>query len=273
MGGKKGKGSGGGGGGGGRSSKAAPSPKSPLLDLSEHAGLIGAAVAGIGAIVLVIWMVSPPADTDRVSPIINGAVPQKHFEDTSEENGRAIAKALNLRKMMQDIVDTTPGASFVTEENVSPEDWVAPIIHFDNFMTPEECTAMIEAGRPGLKASTGTGQLKDGKFERTMIEGRTSYNSWCMAPYDCPDDPTVQSVDARIANITGFSYQNMEYYQILRYAPKQEYQAHSDWIELQAGQPSVRLLPRLLASAHRLCCCQGQCFRSAACPCLGRGEA
>ena len=118
------------------------------------------------------------------------------------------------------------------------------------------------------------GQTEFVRFENVYYfdEGRTSYNSWCMAPDDCPDDPTVQSIDARIANITGFSYQNMEYYQILRYAPKQEYQAHSDWIELQAGQPSVRLLPRLLASAHRLCCCQGQCFRSALCCYFGRSK-
>ncbi len=230
-GGKKGAGKGkGGGGGAGRSS--ATSSKALLPGLEQHASTVGAVVAGIGAIVLVIWLVSPPADTDRVSKLINNAVPATHFADTSPENGEAIAKALNLRKLMQDIVDTTPGASFVTED--------PPIIHFDGFMTPDECEAMIEAGKPGLKASTGTGQLKNGKFERTMIEGRTSYNAWCMKPLDCPDDSTIQSIDSRIANVTGFSYHNMEYYQILRYAPKQEYQAHSDWIELQKDQPSVR---------------------------------
>jgi hypothetical protein len=230
--GKGGKGGGSRGSGGGRSGAPSSNASLPKAGLEQHANTAGAVVAGIGAIVTVIWLVSPPVDTDRVSALINSAVPAKHFADTSPENGKAIAKALNLRKLMQDIVDTTPGASFVTED--------PPIIHFDGFMTPEECEAMIEAGKPGLKASTGTGQLKDGKFERTMIEGRTSYNSWCMKPSDCPDDSTVQSIDSRIANVTGFSYHNMEYYQILRYAPKQEYQAHSDWIEMQKGQPSVR---------------------------------
>lgn len=236
MGGKKGgKGKGGGGGGNGSRSSATSSRKSSSLasavGLEGHSTTVGAVVAGIGAIVMVIWLVSPPADTDRVSALINSAVPEKYFGDTTDEHGKAIAEALNLRKLMQDIVDTTPGASFVTED--------PPIIQFENFMTPEECEAMIEAGKPGLKASTGTGQLKDGRFERTMIAGRTSYNAWCMAPLDCPDDPTIQSIDARIANVTGFSYRNMEYYQILRYSPKQEYQAHSDFIELQKSQPSV----------------------------------
>jgi len=114
-----------------------------------------------------------------------------------------------------------------------------PIVHFDEFMTGEECDAFIEAGKPGLQPSTGTGNLQaNGKFERTKIEGRTSYNAWCMAPSDCPTLPIIRQIDLRIANITGFSYRNMEYYQILRYRGKQEYQVHSDWIDQQAAQPS-----------------------------------
>ena len=218
-----GKGGGGGGNGGGGGKPDASSSPVPL----EYAAPGAAALA---VVVLLMWMVSAPPDTDRWSRLINGVVPAAQHSDTSFENGEALAKAMNLRQLMQDIVDSTPGASFVTED--------PPIIHFENFMTEQECDEMIEAGKPGLKASTGTGQLKNGQFERTKIDGRTSYNSWCMAPYDCPKDPTVRGIDSRIANTTGFSFQNMEYYQILRYAPKQEYQAHSDWIDQQAGQPS-----------------------------------
>ena len=91
-------------------------------------------------------------------------------------------------------------------------------------------------GEPELAPSTGTGALKDGRFERTNIVGRTSYNAWCMG--QCAHDPTVRLIDARIANATGFSWKNMEYYQILRYEASQEYQGHSDWIDMQAQQPS-----------------------------------
>ena len=220
------KGGGGKGGGGGQQSSSKPAASSSPIPLEY----VAPGVAGVAAIVLLIWLVGPLPDTDRWSRRLNEVVPASQYASITSENGQAIAKALDLRQMMQDIVDNTPGASFVTED--------PPIIHFVDFMTEQECDEMIEAGKPGLKASTGTGQLKNGQFERTKIDGRTSYNSWCMAPYDCPDDPTIRGIDSRISNTTGFSYKNMEYYQILRYAPKQEYQAHSDWIDLQAGQPS-----------------------------------
>jgi hypothetical protein len=111
-----------------------------------------------------------------------------------------------------------------------------PIIRFEDFMSAEECEAVQAAGEPHLEPSTGTGALKDGRFERTKIQGRTSYNAWCMGA--CKSNPTMKIIDARIANVTGFSYQNMEYYQILRYNEAQEYQGHSDWIDMQAAQPS-----------------------------------
>jgi len=165
-------------------------------------------------------------DVDRVNPILKGVSP--NGDSVTDEKGRAIAKALDLQKWMDDIVATTPGAEMVCDD--------PPIIHFKNFMSEKEANAMIKVGTPGLEASTGTGELKDGKFERTTIQGRTSYNSWCMN--GCDKSPIARKIDNRIANVTGFSVQNQEYYQILRYETGQEYQAHSDWIEQQKYQPS-----------------------------------
>lgn len=170
----------------------------------------------------------PTHDTDRMSQKIERTVPYSQFSDASPENGKRLAEALDLRGHMQGIVDTVPGASFVSTD--------PPIIRFENFLSDEECEAVKDAGEPHLEPSTGTGALKDGRFERTKIQGRTSYNAWCMGA--CKNNPTMKIIDARIANVTGFSYQNMEYYQILRYNEAQEYQGHSDWIDLQAGQPS-----------------------------------
>jgi hypothetical protein len=175
----------------------------------------------------------PSGDTDRISKKIEGIASESVTGGANDRiskkiEGRQLAEALDLRQHMRDIVDNYPGAEFI---HMDP-----PIIHFKNFMSPEECGAMIEAGKPGLTASTGTGALKNGHFERTTIAGRTSYNSWCMGP--CASEPTIQRIDRRIANATGFSYKNMEYYQILRYDGPQEYQAHTDWIEQQKGQPS-----------------------------------
>ena len=39
----------------------------------------------------------------------------------------------------------------------------------------------------------------------------------------CAEDPTIRRIDARIANVSGFSVRNFEYYQVLRYREGQEY--------------------------------------------------
>jgi hypothetical protein len=112
---------------------------------------------------------------------------------------------------MSDIVHDNPNAEFVNDD--------PPIIRFNDFMTEEECDMVQQLGGPGLEASTGTGALVNGVFERTLTSGRTSWNSWCMG--HCQNHPTMTTIDARIANVTGFSFKNMEYYQILRYEAEQ----------------------------------------------------
>lgn len=172
--------------------------------------------------------IDPRRDTDRMSQKIDRTVPYASFGDTSEAHGKALAESLDLRGHMQRTVDTVPGASFVSTD--------PPIIRFDDFMSDDECESVKRAGEPGLEPSTGTGALVNGRFERTTIQGRTSFNAWCMG--SCSTDPSIQIIDAKIANATGLSYKNMEYYQILRYETSQEYQGHSDWIDMQASQPS-----------------------------------
>ena len=149
-------------------------------------------------------------------------------EPVTMAKGREIAAALDLRGVMRGIVRDNPSARFINDD--------PPIIEFKDFMTPDECERFKEAGLPTLEPSTGTGALKNGVFERAITSGRTSWNAWCMG--ECAVDPVVGVVDARIANVTGFSYKNMEYYQILRYETSQEYQAHTDWINEQAAQNS-----------------------------------
>jgi hypothetical protein len=170
-------------------------------------------LAGVG------WLLTGEAAvakaTDRVNPILSDVSPAG--DEVTDEKGRAIAKALNLQKWMDDIVATTPGAEMVCDD--------PPIIHFANFMSKAEAKKMIDVGTPGLAASTGTGELKDGKFERTTIEGRTSYNSWCMN--GCEKSAIAKKIDNRIANVTGFAAVNQEYYQILRYQTGQEYQVRT----------------------------------------------
>ena len=100
-----------------------------------------------------------------------------------------------LRALLAEIVDTTPSARFASLE--------PPIIYIDDFLSAAECSSIIAAGTPGLRASAGAGKVQsDGKFQKLNGDFRSSSNSWCTG--SCASDATVRSVEARIANLTGF---------------------------------------------------------------------
>ena len=137
--------------------------------------MAGAGLAAVGLLVLATMDNGEPLgpDTDRHSATIDAAIgPYRTGRIATAEDGAKLAKELNLRGIMDDIVANNPDAEFVSTN--------PPIIEIKNFMTDDECDNIIRAGKPGLQPSTGTGALKDGRFERTNIPGRTSYNAWCM---------------------------------------------------------------------------------------------
>jgi hypothetical protein len=82
------------------------------------------------------------------------------------------AKDFEMAKLLEQIVDQVEGARYVSHD--------PPIVVIDEFLTDEECASIIEIGTPGLEPSTGTGQYKNGKFERLRMASRTSHNSWLM---------------------------------------------------------------------------------------------
>ena len=100
---KGGGGKGGGGGGGGRQgggdSRRRADAKPQLLKW------VAVAVASLwvgGA----LWWTMSEADVDRLSSIIDGAVPAG--KPVTQENGAAIAEALDLRGLVQNIVESEP---------------------------------------------------------------------------------------------------------------------------------------------------------------------
>ena len=124
------------------------------------------------------------SDTDRVSALIDAvAAPGAPWD---METGVAIAKALNLPKLMRDIVERTPGATLVAHN--------PPIIRFENFLSKQECEDMISAGhRAGLRTSG----LDSGRNDTWKGGQRTSRTAWCIG-----DDPVCTKIDSRIANTT-----------------------------------------------------------------------
>lgn len=185
---------------------------------------------------------NPTLDTDRVSQTIDRAVPPARHAETTPANGRKIASALNLQTHMQRIVDSFPtSARFLSND--------PPIIQIDDFLSTLECDAIISAAEPSMTPSIG---LNEKQYITRAVsghkcaphsswqvwaacQGRSSHSAWCNGP--CASSPTIKRIEAKIANVTGFSMSNMEPFQILRYGSSQEYQAHHDFIPGQPGKP------------------------------------
>eukprot|EP00978_Attheya_sp_CCMP212_P015037 scaffold38670_cov50-Attheya_sp.AAC.3 len=118
---------------------------------------------------------------------------------------------------------------------VDDKPWV---VTFDNFLTDEECDALIKAGyEEGYERSMDVGEmLFDGTFDDDINDDRTSENAWCD-PETCEGDPLIVTVNERIANVTGIPYPNAEYLQLLRYELGQKYDQHHDYIDSDDEHP------------------------------------
>jgi len=119
------------------------------------------------------------------------------------------------------------------------------VITFDNFMTSEECQHLINQGyRNGYERSTDVGKrLADGSYDKKQSTGRTSENSWCDSKSGCRQDPVVDRILKRLANVTGIPDENYEDLQLLKYEVGQYYNAHHDYITHQRDRHSG---PRIL---------------------------
>ena len=92
------------------------------------------------------------------------------------------------------------------------------IVSFDSFLTPSEADGLLaKAGHSFERSLAGDG----------VTPVRTSSTSWCNVA-TCLDDPLVQDVRARIANLTRVRWENAEHLQVPRYQPGQFYREHHD---------------------------------------------
>lgn len=104
------------------------------------------------------------------------------------------------------------------------------VVTLENVASPDECEAMIEAGRVrGYERSKDVGSRKfDGTFDSFESDDRTSSNTWCVD--ECYDDQRHQNVLKIVENITGIPEKNSEYWQLLHYQEGQFYRRHHDYI-------------------------------------------
>lgn len=139
-----------------------------------------------------------------------------------------------------------PDVNGIIPTNQAKDRKEAPwVITFDNFLTEDEAQYLIDMGyENGYKRSTDVGAKQvDGSFEEHKSQGRTSENSWCSSKTGCRQDPKVQRVMQRIADVTGIPTENYEDLQLLKYGVGQFYKAHHDYIGHQKDRHSG---PRIL---------------------------
>jgi prolyl 4-hydroxylase len=124
---------------------------------------------------------------------------------------------------------TTTTVSESSEENKASQPWV---ITFDNFVTDEECDAMIQLGyKNEYKISKDVGAKKwDGSFDGIESKGRTSENAWCTTHDGCRKEDVPSLLHERMSQVMGIPAVNSEDFQILKYEVGQFYKTHHDYI-------------------------------------------
>ncbi|MCR8643405.1 2OG-Fe(II) oxygenase [Paenibacillus sp. N1-5-1-14] len=90
------------------------------------------------------------------------------------------------------------------------------VVVLGNVLSDEECEALIEQSKEGLKRS------KIGE-ERTMNQIRTSSGVFCE------DSETVARIEKRISEIMNIPIAHGDGLQVLQYTPGQEYKPHYDY--------------------------------------------
>jgi len=107
-----------------------------------------------------------------------------------------------------------------------------PVILFHNFLHPAEVAAFTRHGKGRYEKSLGVGMKEDGTMGDLATEIRTSSHGWCNHP-ECLNDPQVQSVVRRVADVTRTPETNAEFAQLVYYHGdgKQFYKEHNDYID------------------------------------------
>jgi prolyl 4-hydroxylase len=99
------------------------------------------------------------------------------------------------------------------------------VAYIPNFMTDEECDAVVKRASPIVQRSQVAVRLNE-KNKNPVDEARTSSQTWM----DVTSYP-VQSIADKIFKQTGFAHGTSEPMQILRYELTQKYDAHQDYFD------------------------------------------
>jgi prolyl 4-hydroxylase len=108
----------------------------------------------------------------------------------------------------------------VTEISAALDKSMPPwVITFENFITDEECDAIIQLGyKHEYKRSEDVGEPKfDGSYGSVKSERRTSENAWCSTLSGCREEEVPTRLHKRMSDVMGIPPDNSEDFQILKY--------------------------------------------------------
>jgi len=134
------------------------------------------------------------------------------------------------------IAHSRPSVGPATKVDLSSDKNLPPwVITLENFITDEECDALIQHGyNAGYKRSEDVGTQKfDGTVDSKKSTGRTSENAWCSSRNGCREATIPKRILNRISSVIGIPPENSEDLQILKYEVGQFYNTHHDYIPHQ----------------------------------------
>ena len=109
-----------------------------------------------------------------------------------------------------------------------------PLVVFDDFLSDEECRALIELAAPRMSRSL-TVDVQTGGEE--THQSRTSQGMF----FERGESALISRIEARIAHLLGWPVQNGEGLQVLRYEAGAEYLPHFDYFDPAAPGTSAIL--------------------------------
>jgi prolyl 4-hydroxylase len=124
------------------------------------------------------------------------------------------------------IVHSRPSEEPASEVSVVNDKPLPPwVIVFNDFVTVEECDAMIQLGyKSGYKRSEDVGEHKfDGTTDSMKSKGRTSENAWCTSRDGCKEAEVTVRLHNRMSKVMGIPPENSEDLQLLKYEVGQAY--------------------------------------------------
>jgi len=133
--------------------------------------------------------------------------------------------------------DLSQSPTFIDTSDRRVEVWTVlkhpRVIVFGNLLAPEECDALIELAQPKLTRSltvdnqTGGDELNAARTSDGMFFARA-------------ENPVVERVEKRLAELLRWPYENGEGLQVLRYRHGAQYVPHYDYFDpAQPGTPRI----------------------------------